>query len=249
MDSLLAMVMHDAKNALQAQAHWLRLAGQQAAALTGEAGVGEALAESLRQASVINSHLGQRLVELLTLYRAQQGQLHLTMEDHRIAEFMASVAQEYRQTLTPREQHVQLEVDVRDAGDLAWAFDAAVVRLVLVDALRNASRHARGRMRLSAQYRAGEGLLLSVEDDGPGYPAACLSSPGTVAAAPLVAAGHHVSGGEPSAMADHLSTGLGLDFARLIAAHHRAMGGRGGRLELDNSGYQAGGACWRLWLP
>lgn len=249
MDSLLAMVMHDAKNALQAQAHWLRLAGQQAAGLADESAGGGALAESLRQASVINSHLGQRLVELLTLYRAQQGQLHLTMEDHHVAEFMASVAQEYRQTLTPQEQRVQLEVDVREAGDLAWAFDATVVRLVLVDALRNASRHAGSRIRLSARCRAGDGLLLSVEDDGPGYPATCLSGPGAAAAERPVEAGQRASGGEPGAMADHLSTGLGLEFARLIAAHHRAMGGRSGRLELANSGYQAGGACWRLWLP
>lgn len=252
MDSLVAVVIHDAKNALQAQAHWLHQARRHAAMLhvhaAHEPSSAAALDDSLQQAWAINAHLGQRLVELLSLYRASQGQLHLTIEDQPVADFLESVVLELRQTQAPQDLALAIHVDARAAAEIgAWAFDANLVRLVLVDALRNACRHARSQIRLSAQYHAAQGLALVVEDDGPGYPADYLRSH---AAEVVSEPGQQLRAPEPNpADADSLRTGLGLDFARLVATHHRAPGGRSGRLELDNSGCQVGGGCLRLWLP
>jgi signal transduction histidine kinase len=97
-----------------------------------------------------------------------------------------------------------------------WFFDSYLVRLALEAAVQNATRFARSQIVLGA--RADDGwLVLSVEDDGPGL--------GTEGA---------------------LSTGLGTELCRSIAAAH-VNGAKTGRLVLENRAQ--GGARFELWLP
>jgi K+-sensing histidine kinase KdpD len=97
-----------------------------------------------------------------------------------------------------------------------WFFDAYLVGLALEAAVQNATRFTRSQILLRARAEDGW-LVLSVEDDGPG-----LGTEGAV------------------------STGLGTELCRSIAAAH-VNAGKTGKVVLENK--TQGGACFELWLP
>jgi len=111
-----------------------------------------------------------------------------------------------------------------------WTFDSQLIRLVLVDGLMNAWRHARQWVRLEAGCRDGE-LYFAIQDDGPGFPAAWLAA----------------SGNADTDLPKPHGTGQGLRLARRIAEMHSADKRRG-RIELANDG-ASGGARFCLILP
>ncbi|MCK9285028.1 MAG: sensor histidine kinase [Rhodocyclaceae bacterium] len=211
MDTLVAAAIHDAKNSLHALDTWLARARA------------EAPSPALEQACLLSSQINAQLVELLALYRADRGRLQLNVNDHFLADFVDDLLAEL---VLPAPAKVVVECD-RSAVQMlgAWAFDAYLVKFVLLDALRNAARHARHRVRIELERETGGGLRICVGDDGPGFPAAVLE-------------------GATAAM-DADSSGLGLAFARLIADRHATPSGRRGRVELGNRD----GARFSLILP
>ena len=210
MDSLVAAAIHDAKNALNALNAWLAEAKR------------ECPSAALEQAQAVAGRVSAQLVELLALYRADQGTLRLAVEDSYVDDFLADVITE----LAPPPGSIAVEKDFAAAAEIgSWAFDAYQVKFVLLDALRNALRHAAGRVSFSVAAEPGGGIRYTVADDGPGFPEEVLAG----------------AGGAMSAA----SSGLGLSFARLIAARHATPGGRHGRIKLANSG----GARFSLVLP
>lgn len=214
MDSLVAAVIHDAKNALNA----LNVHIDQARQQTPSA--------DLDQATAIAARISSQLVELLALYRADQGTLKLSVEDHDLGDFLADLSAE----LTPPPSSASISLALDTAGALAggtWAFDAYLVKVALLDALRNSLRHARSSVSLSVTLVPGDGLHFTITDDGPGYPQEVLA------------------GGDAITPMAEGSSGLGLRFARLIADLHRTPQGRHGRLELSNQD----GARLSLILP
>lgn len=209
-DPLVAAAIHDAKNAL------LALDTQLAAAEQRPADV------DFPQMRGTVGRLAGQLAELLTLFRAQNGQLRLAIDDHDLTDFLDDV----RAELGPLPAGIALDVDYGPAGMLgAWAFDAYLVKLALLDALRNAVRNARTRIDLTLTRPADGGICFTVADDGPGYPQAVLEN------AVIAASG--------------IGTGLGLSFVRLIAARHATPGGKHGRVQLENTP----GATLRIYLP
>jgi signal transduction histidine kinase len=117
---------------------------------------------------------------------------------------------------------------VRDLRPLALAADAAMLRQVLANLVRNAiqAMEGRGTLRLSAT-REGDEAVLAVEDTGPGVPEAVRD----ILFEPFVTTRR---GGREGA-------GLGLFLAdRLVAAH-------GGRI--DVSGEAGKGARFTVRLP
>lgn len=213
LDPLVAAVIHDAKNALLTLDTRLAAIGETERRPAG-ADFSTARADVVRIAA--------QLTELLVLYRAQQGRLHLAIDDHDLADFLEDLTME----LGVPPAGIAIEIDRTAAESIgAWAFDAHLVKLALLDALRNALRHARSRVRLSLDSPPEGGLRFSVADDGPGFPEAALT-------------GAEISPGAAG-------TGLGLVFVRLIAERHATPAGRHGRVELANSG----GATLRLTLP
>jgi signal transduction histidine kinase len=216
-DPLVAVAIHDAKNALQSLDTQLAEAERQSNKNAASADFSGARATVARVA--------RQLTELLTLYRAQGGQLRLAIDDHDLNNFIDDLLTE----LGPLPDGIALKVE-RDAADSlgAWAFDAYLVKLALLDTLRNALRHARSSVTLSLQAIATGGICFAVVDDGPGFPELVL-----IGAA--IQSGNQDDGG----------TGLGLTFARLIAAHHITPTGRCGRVELANQS----GAILRIYLP
>lgn len=211
MDSLVAAALHDAKNALGVLEAWLDQAKQQAPT------------PALDQARATAQRINTQLVELLAIYRQEQGTLRMTVADQDLANFLDDLRADW---VLPPDSQLQVEWDKEDnAGRLgAWAFDGYLVKFVLLDALRNAQRQARSRISLSLE-RDDEGCLrFTVADDGPGFDA------------------DH----EAAAMAES-SSGLGLTFARVIAERHRNLKGQCGRLEIKNA--PEGGALFSLVLP
>jgi signal transduction histidine kinase len=210
MDAIVAAAIHDAKNGLNALSTWLAAAER------------EHPSSSLTEARTVATRVGAQLVELLAVYRANEGSLRLAIDDHDLSDFCADVLAEF--TL-PAASSLRVETEIAIAVELgAWAFDAYQVKLVMLDALRNAARHARSVIAFSL-HRENDGLCFEVRDDGEGF-------------APEILAG------SATAM-DAGSSGLGLRFAQLIAARHATPDGRCGRADLKNDG----GAVFRLILP
>lgn len=210
MDPLVATAIHDAKNALNILNVRLDEARHQAPS------------PALEEARAVASRVSAQLVELLSLYRAHAGSLRLAVEDHYLDDFCADVLAE----LGPIPPGLTLSTDSSAATQIgSWAFDAYQVKFVVLDALRNALRHARTTVAFSLAAEPDGGIRFTVADDGPGYPAEILV-------------------GDSQAMKDG-SSGLGLTFARVIASAHATPGGRHGRVELVN----ADGARLALILP
>jgi signal transduction histidine kinase len=211
---LLAAAVHDVKNGLHTLCTQLTQAEIQAPS------------PALVEARLLATRLDAQLVELLALYRASQGQLAISIADRNVGEFVEDLQREPLLTAGTRSAAMRIEFD--HAGALSAgtrAFDAYLVRLVLLDALRNAIRHARSVVRLTVAVPNDGGVEFRVADDGPGFPQGVLD-------------------GEDTTMQED-GSGLGLLFARLIARLHATPDGRHGSLRLENNN----GARLTLTLP
>jgi signal transduction histidine kinase len=124
-------------------------------------------------------------------------------------------------------------IDLDQEADpwLSAYFDEDLVRGVLHNAIGNAQRYTRNRLRLSAAQEE-DYAVIRVEDDGPGFPAAMLELQSVT---------------EPAEGFGRERTQLGLHFSNLVARLHR-NGERCGRVELDNQS-NLGGGRFSLWLP
>lgn len=203
MNDLYAAVIHDVKNQLAELS--LRLGARADA----------------QQEMVIAMNASRRLSEMLLMHRQANAQLAVNADSVDAADFLAIVAAEYRE-LFPG---LQIELDTSAAPAMTF-FDDALVRMALANAVHNACRAARSKVRLAA-YAQDKMLVLEVADDGTGYPEAMLQD----------------GGAEPSAVSGR-GTGLGLYLARKIAELHHLQETHG-RVELSN----ANGAVFRMFLP
>lgn len=213
MDNLVAAALHDAKNALAALQVWLDQARKQAPS------------EPLEQAKIMATRLGTQLVELLAVYRQEQGSLRMSVADHDLCDFIDDLRTEW--VLAPGSKIAVVWDQEGSAPRLgAWAFDGYLVKMVLLDALRNAERQEPKHIELKLSADA-DGLRFIILDDGPGL------------------GGQQPEHGD---MPMHTSgSGLGLSFARIIAEAHRNPKGQSGRVEIMNA--PEGGALFFLQLP
>ncbi len=119
----------------------------------------------------------------------------------------------------------RIDTAVAEGLPALWFFDRDLIEMALINAIHNALAYARSTIRIEADLKDGC-LALSVRDDSPGYPGHILAGP--------------VDGGTYPTT----GTGLGLQFARLIAQSHGNRG-RPGELRL----YNDAGAVFCLLLP
>ena len=159
------------------------------------------------------------LTRLLAYYKAGKGSLWIEEEARTPADLLNELTVEMG-----KQTGLTVSADPSAAPTL-WFYDENLVRMVLLNALYNALRHARQQVRMAACVRDGW-LEFSVRDDGSGYPEAMLGQPVAL---------HSLS---PE------GTGLGLHLANQVAALHRHAGQQG-YIELSNEG----GAVFRLRLP
>lgn len=220
--TLMASSVHDMKNIIAAVSQaYESLVAQLPPELQSSAEVRLIERESLR--------LDAMLVQLLGMYKFEHGQLRLQSEYCRVDDLFEDLHNRHAELLQYRQVELRIELD---DPDLEGFFDRNLIVTVLDNALGNALNYCRSAICLHAA--AGEGcIVLSLCDDGPGYPAAMLGP-----VRERDASGIDRSSG---------STGLGLYFAASIVAMHDQPGCQAG-LELRNGG-PLGGACLQISLP
>ncbi|WP_407316210.1 sensor histidine kinase [Pseudomonas sp. nanlin1] len=218
---VIASTVHDMKNSLatvmQAHGQWQgRLAEPQ---------------RDTAERAVIDyefAHLNGMMVQLLGLYKLQVNQLPLRPEYHEMDDFIEAQLAWHQEVLGSR--GISATYDVDSLCPLGF-FDRELMGSVVSNILINGIRFARNAIHIEVREEGGQ-LSLSINDDGPGYPAELVEFQS-----------EYVQGIDQSTG----STGLGLYFAAQIAGRHQRNGIRG-RIELGNGG-RLGGGLFTLHLP
>ncbi len=219
---ILASLIHDMKNSLGMVINTLeelecgRLPGQPQQ---------ESHLRVLRQEA---KRLNNKLLELLTLYKIENGRISANVEELNLSEFLEEIVLENR--VSAEAQGVVFEWQC--APDLTGYFDEGLVRGVINSLVGNGLRYTRQRLLLTAEQEDGY-LALRLEDDGDGFPAGML-------AAQQATSDQDVAFGDGR-------THLGIYFAGMVARLHRNRE-RQGAIRLSNGGRLPGG-CFSLLLP
>lgn len=217
--TIIASAVHDMKNSLGMLLHSVDE-------------VRESVPESVRQSESFTTlqYEAQRvhgdLVQLLGLYRLQQDKLSATVEEQIVPDFLEEQVARHQPLL----EGMGIELTV-NADAIDGYFDTQLVSGVLTNVINNAIRYTRERLQLSAREDEGY-LVISVEDDGNGFPDQMLNAP---------------LKGINSLDFKTGSTNLGLYFADRMARMHREAD-REGFIRLRNGG-EFGGGVFELWLP
>lgn len=163
-----------------------------------------------------------RLHQALLIYKAENQPIRPTVDAYSPHDLVRQIKARANALARGR---FRIEVAIADDLPALWFFDRDLVEMALINAIHNALAHARSTIRIEAEVEAGC-LVLNVRDDSPGYPEHILAG--------VVDGGAYPTTG----------TGLGLQFARLIAQSHDNRG-RSGELRL----YNDPGAVFCLLLP
>ncbi|WP_242698662.1 HAMP domain-containing sensor histidine kinase [Alteromonas sp. 5E99-2] len=177
------------------------------------------------------SRLNSNLVQLLSLYRTDVQQLPTTVDFYNIEDLLEDIVTSHH--YYANQKNVSIETNV--TSELHWYLDSELIYLLLNDVLINALKYAGKKLILTAKVEKnsnGEWLLITVEDDGTGYPDVMLTSSCDIPSSTSIKNGR---------------TGLGLFFAKLIA-HAHENNDRRGKISLSNGG-RLGGSVFSVKLP
>ncbi len=172
------------------------------------------------------SRINGSLMQLLALYRDEQNQLPLYIEENSVAEMLHEVLDRNRLYLNSHHVKVVLDVD----PDLNGYFDQDLVTYLIADIFINALRHTKKSITLRA-FSDQQYLNIQVEDDGDGYPEHMLA----------------INNTDSQFNACKGRSGLGLLFAKKIASEHKTKQLQGHILLENKSG--SGGSVFTLRLP
>jgi len=173
------------------------------------------------------NRVNNNLIPLLTLYKMDNNQLSMNISHYSVSDLLEETILQSRGLLEYKD--IKLVIDCPD--DLYWFFDRNLIVGVINNVLNNAFRYAGDRIVLRADEREGY-LLISVEDNGKGYPESMLGSSVKTNRAVSFQSG---------------STGLGLFFASMVAMMHKNKD-REGYVSLSNN-EESGGGCFSIILP
>lgn len=219
--------IHDMKNSLGMMATYLEDALAESSADAKDANARRKTAQALYEAQRVNNHL----IQLLALYKIDQSFYPFDPQDRPLAD-LAREAIARAQALADF-KGIELECDCPE--DLYGWIDYELVFGVVVQALHNALHYSKSRVLLSTAV-LGSGVLIRIEDDGPGFPDF------------LLAQGNSAQRGINFETG---STGLGLYFAGVVARLHKTGNDASphcGSIHLNNGG-RLGGGCFSLELP
>jgi signal transduction histidine kinase len=217
---LLASSVHDIKNSLSMLLSTLEDVVQTAPI---------ADAKQRRQFATLQgeaARINNSLIYLLGLYRLQQNQLPVQIQEVFVADFLDEQIVTNQLLFDIR----NLEVELECVDDLCAYFDPALISGVIINVLVNAAHYARARIEVHARLEQGQ-LAIEVRDDGPGFPQKMLLS---------------IQNQDRGIDFNSGSTNLGLYFAGEVARLHR-RGEQLGSIALHN--LPQGGSCFRLLLP
>lgn len=169
--------------------------------------------------------INDQLVQLLTLYKVGSTQQGLRLDEHSVDEFLNELYLENHDLLALRSIELSVECE-----ELQWFFDRELLKGVINNLITNAQQHTRDKIELNAVIRDKK-LLLTVDDNGPGYPDIMLQR---------YAVPDEITPGENSAASG--GTGLGLFFSATIAHLHKNRKEHG-YLQTSNEGIDGGARC------
>jgi signal transduction histidine kinase len=167
------------------------------------------------------------LIQLLALYKMGNAQYAPNIAYHSLPEFLEETVLQNKPLFDFN--GINIEMDCPD--DLYWFFDRELVAGVINNVMNNAFRYTSRRLKIGARDEDGY-LVLTVEDDGRGYPQSMLETYG-----------------EPRREISFVtgSTGLGLYFAAMAARLHKNES-REGYILMQNGG-ELGGGVFSVHLP
>jgi K+-sensing histidine kinase KdpD len=178
--------------------------------------------EPLDGARMLCQGVVARLQQALLIYKAINHQFHPNIDAYSPHDLVNEIRD---RAVALSRGRLRVETMVSTEVPAIWFFDRDLIVMALINAIQNSLNYARSCSRIEASMVDGC-LALSVRDDSTGYPEHVLTSVATNT--PYRATG----------------TGLGLQFARLIAESHDNRG-RLGELRLRNER----GAVFCLLLP
>ncbi len=171
--------------------------------------------------------LNNNFIQLLSLYRIKNQQYHANIDNHNLYDCLEEIALENECILT----QYNLDLTIACDEELNWFFDRALILGILNTILNNACRYACKHITLSANISETY-LVISIMDDGKGYPEEMLSND--------VAQQRDID-------FHNGNTGLGLYFASVVAQLHQNKN-KAGHVEISNAGIEGGGK-FTIFLP
>lgn len=176
-------------------------------------------------------HEGRRvnrhLIHLLALYRIENQQYCLNVTETSLDELLEEFVMENEETLQARGIQLRTECEPDSVG----YFDKELIAGVINTIINNAYQYTEDTILLRAREDNGY-VVLSVEDNGKGYPENMLDSDNDTQPGISYATG---------------GTGLGLYFANRVAELHE-NNGLSGYTRLSNTGIDGGGS-FSIYLP
>lgn len=172
------------------------------------------------------SRINNALIYLLGLYRMQNNQLSLSLNEVYIADFLEEQIESQQLLLDVNRVTATIECD----PNLVGFFDEQLVAGIISNIVVNCAKYTRDSITLTATQTDGF-LQIAILDNGTGYPQRIID---------------HLSNKDRSIDFSSGSTNLGLFFSQQIAAMHTCKGRRG-YIELSNQG--TGGGCFKLFIP
>ncbi len=171
--------------------------------------------------------VNNNLIQLLTIYKIGESQYPLNISHNSVFDFI----EEQSLLNKPLLDFKNIDIEIDCAEDLFWAFDRDLVAGVLNNVLNNSFRYAKDKIKISAIRKDGF-LIISLEDNGSGYPESMLTS--------------DLDSGKGTSFQTG-STGLGLYFSSTVAKMHKNKGNEGSVCISNGCSY--GGGCFTIKLP
>ncbi len=177
------------------------------------------------------SRVNNDLVQVLTLYKLGHNQYPLNISYHDVCEFIEEQIFFNSPTLKFKNVEIETSCECEQGELLMWFFDRELIAGVVNNVLNNLYRYTKDKIRVN-RYTENGYLVISVEDNGNGYPENML---------------HEGSQIKTNINFSSGSTGLGLYFASIIAKAH-VNKGKEGYISTSNGGTYGGG-CFHIFLP
>ena len=118
------------------------------------------------------SRINGELIQLLTLYRNDRNFLPVNIDEH----FVCDILEEQVARNQPLLETSGLEVELVCDENFAWYFDGDLIGGVVHNVLVNCIRYTQTKLLIKAEEKNGD-LIISIADDGPGYPDSMLRKP------------------------------------------------------------------------
>ena len=217
---LFASSIHDMKNSLGMIVHTIDRLTQVSARNPEE----EKLLSTLHYEAL---RVNNDLVRLLGVYRMQENCMPLCIDQHYVRESLEDQSVKIGHLLSS--ENISIHIDCDDF--LSCYFDYDLIAGVINNVLVNAIRYTKDQIKLIAHIENTQ-LLISIEDNGSGYPSEMISNPEG-----------HMKGVDFNSG----STSLGLYFAGKVANLHQHKN-NSGYILLKNGG-SFGGGVFSIYIP